>query len=239
VIYCGGLGPSAGLEGLTVTGGLASSETGYVDGGGMSCVSCQVQISHCIFSHNVAEDDGGAMYILSGSPELTACTFCENYAGQEGGAIMCFLTPSPALTGCTFYRNGAGWRNGGSAMMCWGSSPVLENTIIAYGTGGGAILYAEAGDARLSCCNVYGNVGGDWYGAISGQNGIDGNFSKCPSFCNAAGGDFGLCDESPCLPGNHPDGYACGLIGAWGQACVCGPTETATTTWGAIKTIHR
>jgi hypothetical protein len=41
------------------------------------------------------------------------------------------------------------------------------------------------------------------------------------------------------LPGNHPDGYECGLIGAWGEGCSCGPSETEPTTWGAIKAMYK
>ena len=48
-----------------------------------------------------------------------------------------------------------------------------------------------------------------------------------------------LCDGSPCLPGNHPDGYDCGLIGAWGEGCSCGPNRRQPTTWGSIKSTYR
>ena len=236
VIYCGGLDPPARIEGLTITGGLASTETGYHSGGGMYCAGCAIEISQCIFSHNSAEAKGGGLYVEGRSPDITNCTFWDNFADQQGGAIMCYLATSPTLTNCTFYGNGAGYRNGGGAMMCWDSSPILENTIIAYSTSGSAIG-CHVGDARLSCCNVYGNVGGE--GCISGQTGFNGNFSECPSFCGADSGDFGLCDQSPCLPGNHPDGYACGLIGAWGEACACGPTATTTTTWSELKSTYQ
>lgn len=236
VIFCGGLGPTACVEGITLTGGLAIAETGYNCGAGMSCAGSWMRISRCIFSHNYAEANGGGLDIGGSSPEITGCTFWDNFAGWQGGAIMCELAPSPRLTNCTFYGNGAGYRNGGAAMMCWDSSPILENTIIAYGTSGSAIG-CHAGDARLSCCNVYGNVGGE--GCVSGCDGVDGNFSSCPSFCDAENGDFGLCDQSPCLPGNHPYGYPCGSVGAWGEACACGPSKSAATTWSAIKTIQR
>ena len=33
-------------------------------------------------------------------------------------------------------------------------------------------------------------------------------------FCDAENGDYTLDACSPCLPGNHPDGVDCGLIGA-------------------------
>ena len=36
-------------------------------------------------------------------------------------------------------------------------------------------------------------------------------------------GDFTLEACSPCLPGNHPDGDACGPIGALDEGCPCGP----------------
>jgi hypothetical protein len=68
----------------------------------------------------------------------------------------------------------------------------------------------------LSCCDLFGNAGGDYVGRIGGQIGIDGNFSADPAFCDTLNGDFTLGDCSPCLPGNHPDGYDCGgIIGAW------------------------
>ena len=127
---------------------------------------------------------------------------------------------------------------GGVAASPFGGAD-LSRTIIAYSKGGRAVYSSYENRVSLSCCDLYGNVGGDWAGGVQDQYGIRGNFSACPSFCNAAGGDFYLCDESPCLPGNHPDGYDCGLIGAWGEGCSCGPTETAPTTWGSIKTMYR
>jgi hypothetical protein len=116
------------------------------------------------------------------------------------------------------------------------SSPFIDNTIIAYCPSGEAIRCAAA---TLTCCDVYGNAGGDYVGCIADQLGINGNFSACPSFCDAGGGDFTLCDESPCLPGNHPDGSDCGLIGAWGEGCVCGPSATESATWGSIKARYK
>ena len=102
---------------------------------------------------------------------------------------------------------------------------------------------------RLTCSDLWGNVGGDWIGCIADQYGIDGNFSSDPLFCGLADGStpmihsdaspYSLHSDSPCLPGNHPYGYDCGLIGAWGVGCSCGPTRSEPTTWGAIKSMYK
>ena len=35
--------------------------------------------------------------------------------------------------------------------------------------------------------------------------------------------------NSPCLPGNHPDGYDCGLIGALGEGCAASSVPELVT----------
>jgi hypothetical protein len=115
----------------------------------------------------------------------------------------------------------------------------------------------------ISCCDFFGNAGGDWIGCgIEGQHGINGNFSADPLFCGPMDGStpmivsdasaLTLHADSPCLPGNHPDGEDCGLIGAYGQGCgvaVFGniaqpmpridPASVETATWGRIKSGYR
>jgi hypothetical protein len=62
---------------------------------------------------------------------------------------------------------------------------------------------------------------GDWIGAIAGQNGLDGNFSRHPLFCEDSNPSdpWSLSSASPCLPGQHPSGVACELIGARPEGC--------------------
>jgi len=115
----------------------------------------------------------------------------------------------------------------------------MVNSIVADSPNGVAISCEFDCHLELTCCDIYGNAGGDWVGCIADQLGINGNFSACPSFCDAPGGNFQLCDESPCAPGNHPDGIDCGLIGALDVGCVCGPSASEPTTWGAIKSIYK
>ena len=68
----------------------------------------------------------------------------------------------------------------------------------------------------MTCCDIYGNAGGDWTGAIAGQLGVADNFSLDPLFCDTADGDYHINSASPCAPANS----GCGeLIGALGVAC--------------------
>jgi hypothetical protein len=90
----------------------------------------------------------------------------------------------------------------------------------------------------LSCCDLFGNAGGDWVVGIADQEGIRGNFAADPLFCDPENGDLTLRSDSPCLPGNHPGGAACGLIGALGEGCAP-PTAVERASWGGVKTRFR
>ena len=105
----------------------------------------------------------------------------------------------------------------------------IENTIIAFSTGGGAVRCGESLPAVI-CCDFYGNVGGDWNDCVADQYGINGNICADPLFCALELGDFSLDCASPCAAGNNPE---CGQIGAWPVGC--GPTPAVETTWGAVK----
>ncbi len=61
------------------------------------------------------------------------------------------------------------------------------------------------------------------------------NFSADPMFCGV--GNYHLQSDSPCAPGNHPDGIDCGLIGPLPVGC--GPVRVETRTWGSIKAMYR
>jgi len=197
------------------------------------------EFRHCIFLANSA-NSGGAVGIGPGSAWFSYCTFYGNTAAS-GGAASFGSGGGAIFDDCTFVANSA---ETGSAVSCYSdASPTLFRCIVAYGVGGAGVYVDPA--SRLNpgfvCSDLYGNEGGDWVGRIAGELGINGNFSACPSFCNAHSEpyDFHLCDKSPCLSGNHPDGAGCGPIGAWDQGCTCGPTRTESTTWGRIKATFR
>ena len=225
-----GEGPGSVLEAVTVTNAW---ESWGGPGGAVQCSSASPTITDCVFSGNSAFIGGGMGCASGSSPAVINCTFYGNFAFASGG-IVCQDYSCPTIRGCTFSAN-----TRGALAASENSSLTVENTIIAYTMEEQTVICDETSAVTLSCCNVYGNAAGDYVGCIADQYGVNANFSACPSFCNAGLGDFHLCDESPCLPGNHPDGYDCALIGAWGEGCICGPSRSETATWSAIKSMYR
>lgn len=64
----------------------------------------------------------------------------------------------------------------------------------------------------------------------------EGNFSADPLFCGV--GNYYIREDSPCAPGNHPDGYNyCGQIGPLPVGC--GTVKTKSATWGEVKAMYR
>lgn len=191
-------------------------------------------IQGCWFEDNTAQFDGGAILVADTEAGVTidGCVFLGNGAGQDGGAIY-FLRASGLVTSSTIARSTCGPLNGAVSVRSGGVLAV-DRTIVAF-TLGGYGLYADgSGMLDLSCTDSFGNEGGDWeVFFVSGQLGVDGNFAADPRFCDLEVGDLSLFEASPCLPGQHPDGAACDLIGALDVDCVV--TPTAPTTWGYLK----
>jgi hypothetical protein len=205
-------------------------------GGAINGYGVGLRLETCVLADNSGYEGGAICMDLGGSGTLfTGCTFARN-SGTFGGAIYNDRTSGTFET-CTFALNSGGH---GAHVYTSGGEPSISNCILAYSTSGSAV-YVNFSDPvpAFLCCDIFGNAGGDWTGAIADQFGINGNFSVCPSFCGAYSGEYLLCDQSPCLPGNHPGGYDCGLIGAHPEGCMCGPTEAGPTTWGGIKSLYR
>lgn len=249
------------IEGLTMTGGRTRYPIGYGSGvrcegsattfrrciftdnfadagGGVACMGGAPRFEDCIFSGNDAGDGGGALCTYS-SPEFVRCLFSRNWALVVGGGLWCEVQSLPLIRRCVFYGNAAG--QGGGGIGCYEeSSPMLRNTVIAFSSQGEAIWRKHDGcNPLLFCCDLYGNAGGNWIGFIQGQVGHHGNFQEDPLFCDVVNDDFAVAEDSPCLPGNHPEGYVCGdVVGCYGQGCISGEIKESVT-WGTIKSIYR
>jgi parallel beta-helix repeat protein len=143
------------------------------------------------------------------------------------GAGIAVQNCSPLITSNTVAGNDVG-PGEGSGIACENSNAHLMNNIVAFndydegmGTAGG--IYSNSSSLTIDCCDVYGNEDGD-YNGMPDQTGMNGNISVDPYFCDPGNDDYSLQADSPCLPGLHPDGWSCGLIGALGVGCAfCEP----------------
>jgi hypothetical protein len=231
-------------------GGNLSSSGGAVY---MSSASTAV-FSDCLFKDNSAGYQGGAAATQGGaSLHFEDSTFRENEASIGGAVLISGAVCS--LTGCSLEGNvanfgGTGYfttdsevsldrctvagsaASTGGGFYCSSSVVSFSNTIIAFGTEGSAI----SGIATLACCDIYGNVGGDWTYPFSDQLGMNGNICENPLFCGDQSPDtpYTLHIDSPCAPESNP---ACGPIGAWGVGC--GSTPASDRSWGGIKAMFR
>jgi hypothetical protein len=106
----------------------------------------------------------------------------------------------------------------------------MTHTIVAYGIQGEGVRCLGTTAASLSCCDLFGNTGGDWVGCIATQIGVDGNFSEDPLFCDRDNQNFDLHQNSPCAAAQNP---ACGLVGA--RVVSFAMTSILPTTWGRLK----
>ncbi len=212
-------------------------------GGAIYAIHASPRFHLCNLIGNRSGRGGGATYFVGADAAFDSCTFQDNSA-EWGGAISCTSDSqvSPILRHCTLYENGA--TLGGGGIDVWNQvCPVLENTIIAFCTEGEAVLLEEGASATLTCCDLYGNAGGDWTTGIEDQYGIDGNISENPHFCIYGNPEdpLTLRIDSPCAAENNPE---CGQIGARPIGCdmqdVTGESETIRTRdvlWSSINPV--
>lgn len=111
------------------------------------------------------------------------------------------------------------------------TNPLIQNNIVVAARG---VECVNSPSPVFQCNNIVAPQ--RYFGDCSDQTGINGNISMDPQFCGVDGsGNYYLQSASPCAPGNHPDGYDCGLIGAFGLGCETVPTKDRT--WGYIKSL--
>jgi hypothetical protein len=179
-------------------------------------------ISDCKFYGNSAEQGGALAAFALGTPVET-CTFEGNWVDGDngwGGAVFVANYTTTVLRSCTFNENAAYGPNkcGACVFVDWDSDLEIEHSILAFSTSAEAVCCNVGCSATLTCCDVYGNAGGDYVACIAGQDLVRNNFSLDPLFC----GTFNppepltLDADSPCAAANNP---ACGLVGAWPIGC--------------------
>jgi hypothetical protein len=240
-----------GIDGITVSNAFSHSGSGlricdgaaplvnncnFIDnvavhnGGVISVSESGGTYVNCLFLNNAAQT-GGVMELASyGSGRFYDCTFSGNRA-EVGGAIYAYHSDwNITFSGCTFYNNQA--PAGAHFYLDYYSQVELDHCILAFGQYGEAIVCEPDSYASLSCCDVFGNEGGDWTGCIEGLDGQDGNISADPLFCDASALNLTLYNVSSCAPFTPPN-EECDLIGAWPVGCEM--TATRPITWSTLK----
>jgi predicted outer membrane repeat protein len=168
-----------------------------------------------IFKDNVAVN-GAGLTCFNSSPTVIRCTFFNNTSELTGGAIRCYDS-YPQFIGCTLAYNNC--PQVGAGVFCeQGAAPTFDNCIIAFNGTSQSFYCMTGGTATLTCCDVYGNDGGDWVECIEDQIWINGNIWEDPMFCDPGAENYRLEDNSPCAPFSPPNAE-CDLIGAWPTGC--------------------
>ena len=229
----GGAIGCSGNSTCEVIGNTLEDNEALENGGGVFLYECPSGlVEDNVLKANHANLAGGGVYVYDGSFEVRWNIFWSNRA-RYGGGLAQSLGAGLTCENNTFFENTAS--DCGSAARLGGDvASRFAGCIVSNSSGAAAVDCIRLPLPEVDCNAFYMNPG-DYRGCSPGPHDV----FACPSFCFADAGDFELCDESPCLPGNHPGGYDCGLIGALGQGCSCGPTAVRPTTLGAIKAMYR
>jgi hypothetical protein len=168
-----GVGASAALSGLTITGGNADSGGGLFNSGTATLTDCTV-------SANSATGGGGGIFNSMGDPydplatlTLINCTVSAN-TGVVGGGV--YNGGTATLTNCTISENSSASvsvRGGGAGGGGLNPPPTDTET----GTGGGVF---SSGTATLTNCTISKNSASGlfvWHGNILGFFGAGGGLS--------------------------------------------------------------
>lgn len=202
------------IEGCLFNGNYSSD-----DGGALLVLSCSSdsRISNCSIVGNMASSYAGGVDLNDWEGTLEHCLIYSNQALNFSGGGVLVYEGSGYISYCTIVANEA---NQGAGLHCYSFSGTIDNCIIAF-NGSGEAVFGTA--PTLSCCDIYGNTGGDWVGYIANQYGVNGNFSEDPLFCDTTSGNHNISINLPC----HPDS-SCGLVGSNDFGCL---GEMVTDFW--------
>lgn len=185
-----------------------------------------VDIADCQFILNSSER-GGAVSDWAGLSSITGSVFSENSA-ETGGAVDIGSWGPWVFENCTFSRNEA--TSGAAFVVGEAGSRVLRNMIIAFSSGGEAVV-CPGNVPSLTHSVVFGNSHGD---SLCLE--MTDNLFEDPLFCDMGEHNLSLCVNSPCLSGGNPWGEQVGPLVEGCEEC---SSATVARSWGAIKRLYR
>lgn len=171
-------------------------------GTGVRADDAVATVTDCRFLQNF----GDCIYLNSATGTLTGSVFAHHWNRPV------YATHSNAqIANCTFVDND---NYSGSVLNYDQSTGTIINTIVAHSTGR-SVIYCYQSTVTAACCDFFDNQLGNWTSCLAGQEGLNGNVSVDPLFCDADHDDYSVAGNSPCAPANS----GCGLIGAGQVVC--------------------
>jgi len=219
IFYCDGVDGYASIVGFSLIGGTAENY-----GGGMFIDYSNLVLENCHFVANGSGLLGSSIWLGHSNPTLRNCAF----AASIGGNTIHLDDSDAKFTNCSFVGN----QSPNTIIRCWYSAPEFDNCVISDNSCPETVITCESSQPILACSDIYGNSGGDWFGCVADQLGINGNISLDPLFCDPDLGDFSLRNDSPCAPENNDCGV---LMGAWPMGC---STGVESRSWSHLKTMY-
>lgn len=191
-------GPTAVLDGFTITAGNASavfSTDPNSSGAGMYQSGGSPTVVNCRIHRNRAMSLGGGVYNVANSdPRFTGCTFSENAAGV-GLGMMNDDFSDPTVVDCVFRANSSNMipSLGGAVYNFDHSNPTFTGCTFEdqHVNVGGALLNDTVCHATLTNCVFRGNSAGGNGGAVHLLNQSAVTATNCVFTGNLAGGDGG------------------------------------------------
>jgi len=159
--------------------------------------------------------------------------------GAIGAGIA--LQDSATVMGCTVVGNVDSYTYETNGIIYQESGDCdVRRTIVTGSTGEDLPFFALSGKLTIADCCMFGNEGPDTLFVSWGIDSEGGNVVADPLFCDAAGGDYGLAWNSPCVAWRSPGGE---LVGACPPACSEVPSfawiaGAATSRAGALTVLH-
>jgi hypothetical protein len=185
VVFDGGEGPGAVLEGFTIQGGAGESSCGACPrrGGGIACFGASPTLRNLVLAGNRADFGGGIFLGAGAAPAIEGCVFEGNQA-DAGGGLFVESEGAPILRACTFRGNAA--TVGGGACLVDGSAALLEDCVLDKNRaeeGGG--IASDGARPVLRGCRIDGNIA-DYGGGIHAGGNSSVRIERCSIVQNEA-----------------------------------------------------
>ncbi|MCB9472391.1 MAG: right-handed parallel beta-helix repeat-containing protein [Candidatus Delongbacteria bacterium] len=202
------------IRGNVLVENVASAPQGL--GGGIFVWSCAPRIQDNRIQAN-SSHYGGGLFLMNSTSDVVGNLITGNTTQPSGkGGGIRILYGAPLIQNNTLVGNFAHWIGSAIAASEPGCHPTLNANLIVGNLNSNPLDFAYSAWVETSCNEMWNNQTGDIWPSSQYMHDLGGNIIADPRFCPDA---YTLYSTSPALPGQHPTGADCGLIGAFGPGC--------------------